>query len=246
MPRDEHSPAIREGVLARAFPKGRASLGLALPLQEGLAPLAGEAEQAGFSALWLPSPPLAPAEAHALTGILGEVASATRSIPLVVALAVDVGEVHSPLLPELPAAIETRVAVALSFRHPDGLLPRLLKRLCRDGYSAALAQARRLVGEAPVIVMGSCHESLGWLAEHADGWAYDRNRPECVPSLVAEWRNAAAGKPFIQLLPWGPGMRERVSALAAMGVGHTVIGPRGGNVAAEAMTLPAITGLGCA
>lgn len=198
-----------------AFPAGRMTLGIALPEPSGKerpAEFARRVEAAGFGALWLPPSALGHSGGRnaADRPALEDIAEGTRKLPMVVCLAA-ADAVPSRLAAEL-RRIDARsggrlmVSAALAAPeqadHRDGARTRL-------GRFHALLRALQASGEAdarclPVIITGSCHQSLGWIAEHCDGWRYKHCRREALGGIIAEWRRlVGAGrntKPFIQAL----------------------------------------------
>lgn len=209
MAREDQGPAVRS-VVERAFSAGPTlGLGLCACSDPGL--LARRAEEAGFAALWVPP--------HALAAA----AEATRAIALVTSVDVCLSPDIDPALPDA-AGLEGRLAYAIRFTDPPAAL-RLSSRACRRVGAAVMRKVQAVTKKAdtPVVIQGSCHESLEWIAEQAQAWAYDRARLACVPTLLTEWRRVAGAKPFIQMLAEGPGLEDRVEAMLRDGVDHVVI-----------------------
>lgn len=219
---------IGQDVIASAF-SGAPTLGLGLPATAEAGPLARRAEESGFSALWVPS------------CALGAVAAATTGIAIVAVVDVPLSPDVEPALPDpahcpgepgpgQPGSGQLgpgRLAYALRFA--DAPSTGLSARACRKAGSAVMRKIRAAARKTntPVLIQGSCHESLEWIAEQAQGWVYDRGRLTCVPTMLAEWRRVAGAKPFIQMLADGPGLEARVAALLRDGVDHVAIMPSG-------------------
>jgi len=200
----------------RRTPSGLPTLGLGLSSASDAAALAQRAEEAGFAALWVPS------------GTLADVAKTTGRIAIVAIVDVSLSPDIEPTLP-VPAELAGRLAYAVRFTDPP-LTARLSARACRRAGAAAMRKVHGFATKAdtPVLIQGSCHESLEWIAERAEAWAYDRARLACVPTLLTEWRRVAGDKPFIQMLAEGPGLDDRVDALVRDGVDHIVVMMSGG------------------
>ncbi|HYG88528.1 MAG TPA: hypothetical protein VD978_19975 [Azospirillum sp.] len=224
MPSDSHEQTVGEALL-RTFPYAP-TLGLGLTASPIFGPLAERAEEAGFTALWVPP------EA------LGAAAEVTRNIAVVTTVEVGLSADSKPALPD-PAGLRGRLTYVVRFVD----LP-LSARLSARAYRNAVARAMRKVqvlardAGAPVLIQGSCHESLKWIADKAQGWVYDRARLDCVSTLLAEWRRVAGSKPFVQMLPGGPGLDERVNALLRAGVDHVAVMPSGVAERADLWRLP--------
>ncbi len=214
----------------RRTASGLPTLGLGLSSASDAAALAQRAEEAGFAAVWVPS--------GALADVAAKVAKATGRIAIVAIVDVSLSPDAEPALPA-PAELAGRLAYAVRFTDPP-LTARLSARACRRAGAAAMRKVHSLAAKAdtPVLIQGSCHESLEWIAERAEAWAYDRARLACVPTLLTEWRRVAGDKPFIQMLAEGPGLDDRVDALVRDGVDHIVVMMSGGTGSPGLWRLP--------
>lgn len=239
MARGDWERTGREGVECPFSAGPTLGLGLCARTLPDAATLARRAEEAGFGSLWVPPDALAP------------VAEATRAIPVVacveVALSPDI-EVCLPDPAELEAGLSGRLSgrlmVSVRFIDPPEAV-RLTSRACRRIGAAIMRKVHAVTmkTDTPVLIQGSCHESLEWIAEQAEAWAYDRARLACVPTLLGEWRRVAGDKPFIQMLPDGPGLEDRVAALMRDGVDHVLVTLGSGDGSPALWGLPATLNL---
>lgn len=222
MPYDRRHRAERARCIFPVGPSLGLALGTGVAGELDIGALAARAEQAGFAALWLPADALAAA------------AAATRRLPIVAAIEVGLSVGTEPALP-VPAELAGRLAFAIRFVDPPAPA-----RACRKAGARVMGNVKAAAREvgAPLLIRGSCHESLEWIASHADGWVYDRARPDCVAALLGEWRRVAGDKPFAQALPEGPGLEPRVAALLAAGVDHVAVGLIGGTGRPDLWGLP--------
>ncbi len=231
MARGDQERTVREGAECPFSAGPTLGLGLCSPSAPDAAPLARRAEEAGFGALWVPP------EA------LGPVAEATRVIPVVACVEVGFSPDIDVALPD-PAGLAGRLMVAVRFTEPPESV-RLTSRACRRIGAAVMRKVHAVTRktDTPVVIQGSCHESLEWIAEQAEAWAYDRARLACVPTLLTEWRRVAGAKPFIQMLPDGPGLEDRVAALLRDGVDHILVTLSSGTGSPALWGLPAALNL---
>ncbi|MEF8852735.1 MAG: TIGR03571 family LLM class oxidoreductase [Haloarculaceae archaeon] len=55
-------------------------------------------------------------------------------------------------------------------------------------------------GTLPLLVTGHARQRLAWIGEHGDGWVYYQRDPGDVADQVADWRDVAGEKPYVQVL----------------------------------------------
>lgn len=235
MARGDQERTVREGAECPFSAGPTLGLGLCAPTAPDAVTLAHRAEEAGFGALWVPPDALA------------SVAEATRAIPIVACVEVGFSPDIDVALPDLAGqglGMSGRMMVAVRFTEPPESV-RLTSRACRRIGAAVMRKVHSVTKktDTPVVIQGSCHESLEWIAEQAEAWAYDRARLACVPTLLTEWRRVAGDKPFIQMLPDGPGLEDRVAALLRDGVDHVLVTLGSGTGSAALWGLPAALNL---
>lgn len=232
MARGDRERTVREGAEC-PFSAGRTlGLGLCSSTAPDAVTLARRAEEAGFGALWVPP------------DALPSVVEATRAIPIVVCVKVGFSPDIDVALPDPAGPGAGRLTYAVQFTDPPEAA-RLTSRACRRIGAAIMRKVHAVTRktDTPVVIQGSCHESLEWIAEQAEAWAYDRPRLACVPTLLTEWRRVAGDKPFIQMLPDGPGLEDRVAALLRDGVDHILVTLASGTGSAALWGLPAALNL---
>ncbi|MFB6300988.1 MAG: LLM class oxidoreductase [Halobacteriales archaeon] len=75
----------------------------------------------------------------------------------------------------------------------------------------------------PLMVTGHARQSVDWIGEHGDGWLYYRVPEPTLESMLADWRDVAGNKPFIQ------GMGIELLADSTAGMEHIHQGYRAGS-----------------
>jgi luciferase-type oxidoreductase len=100
----------------------------------------------------------------------------------------------------------------------------------------------------PLLVTGHAGQDEAWIADHGDGWVYYQRDLDDLEAMVADWRERAGEKPFVQVMhvdldhdssadaePIHQGyaagsewFRERLRAVRDCGVDHVMINVRHG------------------